>query len=88
MCKNSREQLDKLAAEHPDRFRVWYTVNRPDEKWRYSSGYVNKEMLAAHMPPAGDDVGILLCGPKGFKKDACIPNLKDLGFNDNQIIIF
>ena len=26
-----RDELDKLAEDYPDRFSVWYTVDRPEE---------------------------------------------------------
>lgn len=26
-----RDELDKLAANHSDRFKLWYTVDRPTE---------------------------------------------------------
>lgn len=34
---------------------MWYTVDRPPAGWKYSAGFVNKEMLAEHLPPAGKD---------------------------------
>ena len=33
-----RAELEAVAAEHPDRFKLWYTVDRPGEGWQYSSG--------------------------------------------------
>lgn len=30
--------MDKLEADNGDRFKVWYTVDRPPEKWSYSKG--------------------------------------------------
>ena len=45
-----REQLDELAARHPSRLSVWYTLDRPPEGWAFSSGFVTAEMIAAHLP--------------------------------------
>lgn len=28
-----REELEKFQAEHPQRFKLWYTVDRPKEGW-------------------------------------------------------
>lgn len=76
-----------MAVEHSNRFHVWYTVNRTDEiNWDYSTGYINEEMLSTHLPPSNADVGVLLCGPKAMKKNACLPNMEKLGFS--QIMIF
>lgn len=84
-----KEYFDQIAAEHPDRFHVWYTVNRPDDsEWNYSTGYITEEMLSVYLPAAKDDVGVLLCGPKPMKNHACLPNLAKLGFGKEQLIIF
>ena len=29
-----REELEQLASEHPDQFKLWYTVDRPTEVCR------------------------------------------------------
>lgn len=85
-----KDYFDQMAAEHPDRFHVWYTVNKPegDSNWSYSTGYINKEMLSVYLPKASNDTGVLLCGPKPMKNEACLPNLEKLGFNKEQIVIF
>lgn len=78
-----------MAVTHPDRFHVWYTVNKPgDSAWSYSTGYINEEMLSIYLPKASDDLGVLLCGPKAMKNTAVLPNLTKLGFSKEQIIIF
>ena len=48
--------------------KVWYTVDRVppeygEDAWPYDIGYVTAEMFEAHLPPAGPDALILLCGP-------------------------
>lgn len=41
-----REELEALAAKHPDRFQLWYTVDRvEDKKWKYDTGFITKEMI-------------------------------------------
>jgi NAD(P)H-flavin reductase len=79
-----------MALEHPDRFHVWYTVNRieNDSSWNYSTGYITAEMLSIYLPAASPEVGVLLCGPKAMKNNACLPNLAKLGFSKEQIIVF
>merc|ERR1711970_1365456 len=39
------KELEEVEKEHPDRFKLWYTVDRPNEGWQYSSGFINDEMI-------------------------------------------
>lgn len=81
-----REELDKLAKEHP-RFKVWYTVNRDFEgDWKYSTGYINKKMLQDFLPPASEDTITLIIGPRPMKTEACFPNLDALGYHQDLVL--
>eukprot|EP00796_Vickermania_ingenoplastis_P004269 gene4269-3087_t len=96
-----REELDELAKTD-DRFHVWYTVSRdvsPD--WKYSTGFINEEMLRAHVPVpssfGSSDVpqnkGIksaagLMCGPLPMIKNAVKPNLEKLGYTSKNLFTF
>ncbi|CAD6197654.1 unnamed protein product [Caenorhabditis auriculariae] len=76
-----REELDALAVKFADRFNVWYTVDRPTDDWKYSSGFINDEMIQKHLyPPASDHV-VLLCGPPPMINFACTPNLDKLAYD-------
>jgi len=88
-----REELDGWAAEHPDRVKIWYTVDRvaDGEEWAFSKGFINDEMLKAHLPapPAdGEDSFIGMCGPPPMINFACIPNLTKLGFLEHDYVSF
>jgi len=75
-----RKELEEVQKQHPDRFNLWYTVDRPGEGWTYSSGFVNSEMIEkALFPPSGDNL-VLLCGPPPMINFACNPNLDKLGY--------
>ena len=53
-----RGELDRWAAEHPDRLKVWYVVSRvkrPDNGWKYGVGFVTEAVLREHLPEGGDD---------------------------------
>ncbi|XP_023215751.1 NADH-cytochrome b5 reductase 3-like isoform X2 [Centruroides sculpturatus] len=76
-----RSELEELAATHSDRFKLWYTVDRPTDGWKYSSGFVNADMISQHLPKPADDTLILMCGPPPMINFACIPNLDKLGYN-------
>uniref|UniRef100_A0A194AM45 Uncharacterized protein n=1 Tax=Pinctada fucata TaxID=50426 RepID=A0A194AM45_PINFU len=75
-----RPELEEIKEEHPDRFHLWYTLDRPKEGWRYSKGFVSDEMIKEHLPPPGDDTLILMCGPPPMINFACLPNLDKLGY--------
>jgi len=83
-----RDMLESLVAKYPHRLRVWYTLDRPPAGWKYSSGFVNEEMIRDHLPKSGSDSCILLCGPPPMIKYACEPNLAKLGFEKDDILVF
>ena len=69
-----RQELEEVAAENPDRFKLWYTIDRyshktafyqsyqrllcrPGDGWKYSSGFINAEMIEkALFPPSEDNL--------------------------------
>jgi cytochrome-b5 reductase len=84
-----RDELDRLATTHPDRFRVWYTVDRPPANgWSYSSGFVDDMMIAKHLPGPTDDTAVLMCGPPAMISFACVPNLTKLAYPVNNQFVF
>jgi cytochrome-b5 reductase len=81
-----REMLEEYAKD--PRVHLWYTLDTAPEGWTYSEGFINKEMIQNHLPEAGDDVQVLICGPPPMIKYACRPNLEELGFTADQISVF
>ncbi|XP_076450996.1 NADH-cytochrome b5 reductase 2-like isoform X2 [Babylonia areolata] len=75
-----RTELEEIQQEHPSRFKLWYTLDRPVAGWKYSSGFINDQMIKEHLPPPGDDTLILMCGPPPMIQFACQPNLDKLGY--------
>lgn len=45
-----KEELDGLATNYPDRFKIYYVLNQPPEVWDGGVGFVSKEMIQAHLP--------------------------------------
>jgi cytochrome-b5 reductase len=74
-----RPELEQVKREHPDRFHLWYTVDKADPSWEYSAGFVNSDMIEQHLPGPSSDTIILLCGPPPMINFACLPNLDKLG---------
>ncbi|KAF7147405.1 hypothetical protein RHSIM_Rhsim03G0046200 [Rhododendron simsii] len=63
-----KEELDGLAANYPDRFKIYYVLNQPPEVWNGGVGFVSKEMIQAHCPAPAADIQILRCGPPPMNK--------------------
>nr|KAJ3402179.1 hypothetical protein HK105_004333 [Polyrhizophydium stewartii] len=60
-----RKYLDKLAAQNPEQLKVYYTLDKPPAGWTQGAGFVNEDMIKAHMPAPG--VGkVFFCGPPGM----------------------
>lgn len=83
-----REELEKMAASRPGQIKIWYTVDRPSEAWEYSSGFIDENMLRDHMPEAGVDSFVGMCGPQPMIDYACIPNLEKMGFTKDMYMCF
>ncbi|XP_029908681.1 NADH-cytochrome b5 reductase 2 [Myripristis murdjan] len=83
-----REELEEVKRNHPDKLKLWFTLDKPPQDWRYSSGFVTYDMIKAHLPPASSDVLVVLCGPPPMIQHACLPNLDKLGFRADNIFAY
>lgn len=79
-----RNELEEVQKKHPDRFKLWYTVDRPKDGWKYSTGFVNAEMIEKALHSPSSDNLVLLCGPPPMINFACLPNLDKLGYSQNN----
>ncbi|XP_053976205.1 NADH-cytochrome b5 reductase 3 isoform X1 [Hylaeus volcanicus] len=76
-----RDEIDNIAKTHPNKLKVWYTVDTSGENWPYSTGHINAEMIEKHMFPPSPDTIVLMCGPPPMINFACNPNLDKLGYD-------
>jgi NAD(P)H-flavin reductase len=85
-----RAELEALAAAHPDRFRLHYTIDRPptDGSWKHSTGFIDQAMISAHLPAPGPKTVVLMCGPPPMIKFACKANLDALGYEKGNQLAF
>jgi cytochrome-b5 reductase len=83
-----RDMLDDLAAKHPQRLKVWYTVDRAPANWKYSEGFITETMIAEHLPGPKESTLILMCGPPPMVKFACMQNLDKLGYPKSMQVAF
>jgi len=83
-----REELEQVQQEYPDQFKLWYTVDRPSEDWKYSTGFVSAEMIKEHLYAPSDDHLVVMCGPPPMIDFACVPNLDKLGFDPEKCFAY
>jgi cytochrome-b5 reductase len=85
-----REELEALARDFPQRFKLHYTLDNPPEGWKGSTGFINKDMIAKHVlkDGAADGAQVLMCGPPPMIKFAILPNLQELGLDENKWFSF
>ncbi|KAF4009093.1 hypothetical protein G4228_000795, partial [Cervus hanglu yarkandensis] len=83
-----RRELEEVARTHPTRFGLWYTLDRPPADWKYSSGFITKDVIKEHLPPPGKSTLILVCGPPPLIQTAAHPNLKKLGYTKDMIFTY
>lgn len=87
-CVGLAAELEELEKKHPGRISVWFTLDRPPPSWRFSSGYISKEMIRDHLPPPGPDTLILCCGPPAMVEHSCINNLLQMGYDRQDVASF
>lgn len=88
-----RGELERWAAEFPDRLKVWYVVERvkrPEEGWEYSVGFVTEAILREHVPEGGDDDALALaCGPPAMIQLAVAPSLEKMKYRrSSSFVVF
>jgi len=83
-----REELEEVKKNHPDKVKLWFTLDKPPQDWRYSSGFVTSDMIKDHLPAPSTDVLIVLCGPPPMIQYACLPNLDKLGHKTENIFAY
>ena len=76
-----REELEEVAKNNPDKIKIWYTVDTAPEGWKYSTGFVNADMISQHLHPPSSETLVLMCGPPPMINYACTPNLDKLGYD-------
>jgi len=94
-----RKEWDTLAKEHPDRFKVVYTLDKAPYFWKGETGYINKEMIQKYVPGADEKVKFFVCGPPGQVNSISGPKdgprqgpvggvLKELNYSEDQVFKF
>ncbi|TFJ88425.1 hypothetical protein NSK_000774 [Nannochloropsis salina CCMP1776] len=79
-----QEELEEIAQHHPDRFKLYYTLDRPPTKWKQGIGFVTADMIKNNLPPPSSSSFYLVCGPPAMLKLAVIPAFEKEGIAENQ----
>ncbi|KAF7722111.1 NADH-cytochrome b5 reductase [Apophysomyces ossiformis] len=59
-----KDELDTIAKQNPDRFKVVYALNKPPKDWSGPTGFVNADLIKSHLPgPENDKSIVFVCGP-------------------------
>ncbi|XP_028843610.1 NADH-cytochrome b5 reductase 2 [Denticeps clupeoides] len=83
-----RDELEKALKNHPDKLKLWYTLDKPSQGWAYSKGFVDADMIKSHLPAPSSDVLVVMCGPAPMIQHACLPNLSKLGYSTKNIFAY
>lgn len=98
-----REEWDRLAKQHPDRFKAVYTLdNPPFMLWKGEKGFVTKEMISKYLPSDHNEKAntkFFVCGPPGQYAAVCGPKdgmkqgeikgaLGELGYTNDNVFKF
>merc|ERR1719469_535702 len=85
LCKDI---LDNIAAQHPDRFKLTYTLDSPPPQWKHKQGFISVDMIKECLPANTPDTIILMCGPPPMVEFACKKNLETIGFPKTSMVSF
>ena len=83
LCRNELENYAKVN----EKFHLHYTLDRPDDDWTYSTGFVDADMISKHLPAASKDTLILMCGPPMMMKFV-EKHLDNLDYSSSQYFQF
>jgi len=79
------EELNKLAQQYSDKFKVIYVLSQPDVEWDDLKGRINKSLITSLLKNTNiSDVHFYLCGPPGMMIEV-ISALKNLNVYSDQI---
>lgn len=96
-----KKEFDDLENTYPQRFRVFYVLDKPSKTWSGGKGFVTKELLKTVLPePKEEDIKVFVCGPppmmKAISGGKTSPRdqgelsglLKELGYSQDQVYKF
>jgi len=95
-----KEKIDNLVKNNPNRFRVVYTIDKPEKDWKWETGFVTEELIKKYLPQPSPDSFIYVCGPppqvaavagpkaKDYTQGELAGALKNLGYQKENVFKF
>jgi len=90
--------VDAWAAAFPDRFSATHVLSHEpaDSDWEGARGFIDRDLIARHIPAPGEDCLIFVCGPPAMYEALCGPRgeeelsgvLAEMGYRGEQIVKF
>lgn len=84
-----QDEYDKLAQEHDNfEWHVAMSDPQPEDNWTGMTGFIHNVLYEEYLKdhPAPEDCEYYMCGPP-MMNAACIKLLKDLGVEDDNILL-
>jgi cytochrome-b5 reductase len=82
-----KKELDEIKEAKNFIFNLNYLIDKHEDDWEGLVGYVNKDIIIKHLPLAGIDTIILICGPPIMcEKSKSL--LLELGYSKDSIYEF
>ncbi|KAG0190744.1 NADH-cytochrome b5 reductase [Apophysomyces sp. BC1034] len=73
-----KDELDAIAKQNPDRFKVVYALNKPPQGWSGPTGFVTGDLVKSHLPgPENEKAIVFVCGPDPMLAALSGPKAKD-----------
>lgn len=83
-----KEELEKFVKNKNFSFKVFFTIDQPEDNWKGGVGFVNKDMIVDNLPAPSDDTIVLMCGPPVMCQKIVTPILTELGHKKEDIFEF
>lgn len=95
----AREELEGYAKNFKTNFTLCHVLNtvQPPEGATDTDGHcvaecikgpLNKDIMAAHLPPPDPSTLVLCCGPPKLLGDICSPGLRKIGHTTDRVLFF
>ncbi|TIA44620.1 hypothetical protein D6C79_06206 [Aureobasidium pullulans] len=83
-----REDLDKFAQEHEDKFEICHILSHPSDDWKGEKGHVDEDKIKqfgyAPEKESGKKNAVFLCGPPAMIQKAAMPALRNWGYEEGK----
>eukprot|EP01027_Heterolobosea_sp_BB2_P023744 GEZU01035726.1.p1 GENE.GEZU01035726.1~~GEZU01035726.1.p1 ORF type:complete len:189 (-),score=43.47 GEZU01035726.1:594-1160(-) len=83
-----KDELQTCALRKPEQLKLCFTVEKPSPKWKQNVGHITEDMLKKQMPPPGNNVKIVICGPNRMVQAVEVILLGKLGYTKEMIYDF